>query len=58
MLLDRQKETLTEELGARRALVLALAAAVEAQHKICERLGADLQECSGLADRVEAWMNE
>jgi len=32
--------------------------AVEAQHKICERLGADLQEFGRLADRVEAWMNE
>lgn len=54
-LLAAQRVTLSHELGARRGLVLALAAAVEAQEEICARLENDLNECKGLEDRVEAW---
>mmetsp|Transcript_36614 Transcript_36614/g.116551 ORF Transcript_36614/g.116551 Transcript_36614/m.116551 type:complete len:280 (+) Transcript_36614:1075-1914(+) len=54
-LLAAQRVTLTHELGARRALVLTLSAAVEAQAQLCTRLESDLDECRALEERVEAW---
>lgn len=54
-LLAGQRKRLATELEQRRQLILALAAACEAQHACCAKLQASAGEAEALVARIEAW---